>query len=735
MSKLSFVGERTKKIFKWIRFQKMSDWVESNVVLNKGAIRGKFQVRTAPHLYEVMNILDKKHINVVTLKVASQTQKTTIGISFLLKQIDCDYHDVGIMFPRASDMKKMINFKITPAIDGCKSVKLKMEDYRQDEKERKHSHYYKTAQNMFAILSANETKSITLKCMVFDEASEFPAGVISEALERLKEYGLDSKALITSTQIHEDDEVNHFFNISEVKMQYQLYCRHCSDHFYPSPEHLVFPTIAEYKEKFGRDENERISYNEIMSDYKPYASRKAHLICPNCSHEITDKERRDDILDGKCKWFQVEAVQKDENDEIIWQKVKKEKEYYESIGLDANTIIAPRVPLQKIAEKEIECKYAEPHKRGTLYDKFYVGYWNRIYKPKNSSKATKSDILLLANGLGYRELTAEQHQDTPNRDFIGVPHNDTNAIHIGVDLQKDGLYYAVLGFRMAEDMTVDIIEYGKLYHNGFKDDTRQLKYIMEHSFETPNGDMIGVESTGIDIRGFKLNDDVKGGEKSRSQDIVDFIFDYSEQLRDYGVVNWDKIVHPMMGNKDLKGNDKELSARYEVTGYLTRPRKRTKEVDGVEETTILNDIVFSNRATKDRLFKMIERGIEMAKASDGDKEYKYDRNLLYIPDYALDDFDRRQLLPHAERMNKHSLENHLTSERLSYKLDKNGKPTDVLLYQKVYEGVRNDWLDCCCMAITQSLLHKTYNTPKPEIEEVSIDVVNPMDRFKNSIGR
>jgi len=55
--------------------------------------------------------------------------------------------------------------------------------------------------------------------------------------------------------------------------------------------------------------------------------------------------------------------------------------------------------LKKFAQIEISCQYALPYERDTLYDKFYVGYWNKIYMPKSTTKTTKSDILLLVNGI------------------------------------------------------------------------------------------------------------------------------------------------------------------------------------------------------------------------------------------------------------------------------------------------------------------------------------------------
>jgi len=387
------------------------------------------------------------------------------------------------------------------------------------------------------------------------------------------------------------------------------------------------------------------------------------------------------------------------------------------------------VPMAEFVRKEIECQYAKPHLKNGLYEKFYVGYWNKVWKDKEKKEVKKNDILLLTNGIGYRELTEDEYALTKNRRFVGYAHNDTNAIHIGVDLQKDRLYYEVLGVRYSSPddevhgMICDIIEYGELFSNGVGNDFKQLKVIIESIFESPDGGRHQVTSVGIDIRGFSLEE-----ADSRSNEAINFIFDYAEMLRDYGVVNWDKFIFPMMGQ------DKILEQRYEVQGFKTRQRARVKEIDGTKIETKLTDVVFSNKAIKDIVFKIIERGIEKAKASEDEVAYKYDRKLLYITDFALDDFEQRQELPYEKRRDKHSLENHLTSEKLTYKKGKNGKPTNELIYQKIYDGVRNDYLDCLCMAITQSIMLDTYRTPKPkEVEVREESVSSPIDRLKNSL--
>jgi len=311
MSKIH-IGKRTLSMLEYKRFEKLSSWLENNLQLLKGKVKGRFKVRTAPHLKFIFHNIDLSHVNIVVLKVASQTQKTSTGLGAILKWIDTDYHDMFLMLARATDIKKFLEFKVKPMLDGCKAVKKKLSLYRQMEAERKHSHFYVTAQNLFAVISINDTKSITTKYGVFDEVADFPRGVVSEALERMKEYGSNYKAILLSTQHPKkggDDEINAFFNTTEAKFQYFLHCSHCDGQFYPSPEHLIIDSLKQYKKEIGIDENENISRIKILSDYMPWASRKAYLKCPICESKITNKERVDSILANKCKWVQVEATE------------------------------------------------------------------------------------------------------------------------------------------------------------------------------------------------------------------------------------------------------------------------------------------------------------------------------------------------------------------------------------------------------------------------------------------
>lgn len=683
---IHFFGRRAEEALQWEDAVTHKDWFEKELVLLDGVERGSFRVDTAPHTEDVLEDADKPEVNRITLMWASQTTKTTLGIGILFKNIGTSYDNGFVMFPTANSLPKMVKFKFKPQLKGCEVLTRRIEDYSQDEGDRKNSFIYNTGRNLMAVLSTVATKSITARWMVFDECAEMDIAVVNEAEERAKTFtSIGYKSVRTSTQIHPNDAINHSFLTSEVKKRRYVPCPKCSHLFYPLPKDFKFRSLEDYKAYVGRAESEEVPHYEIMADYVPFASQDPYLECPECNYRISDEERIKMILEKKLVWKQVKPTQKDD-EQIVYEIVPEEdeKDTYRSVGFDINTMCIHNVPMAEFVRKTIECQYGKPHEKDALFDKFYVGYWNIIYTPSSAKKVIKNDILLLSHGYG---------------DKIVPP--DTHALHLGVDLQKDRLYYKVNAFAYGEDMILKTVEYGELYSDGVGNDFKALREIIGDTFYDPDGKPHFIRSVGIDIRGFSLKD-----KESRSNEALDFIFDYAEDLKYNGVVDWDKFIYPMMG-------EDKLEARYEIQGYKTRPRQRD---DDTGEVTKINDIVFSNLRIKNILFNMMERGIKKAKAEPGEPAETYDRMLYYINEEAVRQAEERSKLPSHEQRSKHSLEAHLTSEHLTYKILSTGKPAKEQSYEKKYDGVRNDWLDCDTMTIAQALLLDTYRTPLPKEE-------------------
>ena len=676
---IHFLGKRAEEAMVWEDAVSSKDWFENEIVLLDGVERGAFRVDTAPHTEEVLHDADKPDVDRITLMFASQTAKTTVGLGLLFKNIATSYDNGFVMFPTATSLPRLVKFKFKPQLRGCAVLTQRIEDYSQDEGDRKNSFIYNTGRNLMAVLSTVATKSITARWMVYDECAEMDIATINEADERAKTFtAIGFKSIRTSTQIHESDAINHSFLTSEVKKRRYIPCPHCGELFYPLPKDLKFRTLEDYKAHTGKGANEDIPLYEIMADYVPYASKDPYLECPECSYRIYDHERVKMILDKKLVWKQVVPVQK-EDEQIVYEIAKTEKTYYKSVGFDINTMCIHNVPMAEFVRKTIECEYAKPHEKDALFEKFYVGYWNIIYTPASAKKVLKNDILLLSHGYGDR-----------------VVPPDTAALHLGVDLQKDRLYYKLNAMAYGDDMILKTVEYGELFSDGVGNDFKALRSVIEDFYYDPDGKVHQIRSVGIDIRGFSLKD-----KDSRSNEALDFIFDYAEELRQLGLVDWDKFIFPMMG-------EDKLEPRFEIQGYKTRPRQR--------EETKLTDLVFSNLRIKNKLFSMIERGINKAKAKPDEPAATYDRQLYYINEEAVRQAEERAKLPPQERRTKHSLEAHLTSEHLTYRILSNGKPAREKSYEKKYAGVRNDWLDCDCMTIAQALLLDTYRTPKPKDE-------------------
>lgn len=682
--RFTFVGKRTKKIFFWEKLRSMENWFADNIVLTKGNIKGAFRIKYAPHLVEIMKDIDKSRVKIVTLKSASQIVKTTFGVGAILKYMDTTYDDLFIMIPRANDIKKFLEFKIKPLMNACKSVKDKIDDYSQDEAERKNSFFYKTAQNLLAIISANDTKTITARWMLFDEAAEFPADVILEALERAKTYDKTGyKAIITSTQMYEDDAINFFFNNSEVKKQYFMHCLHCKDFYYPMREHLEYQSLEDYKKEF---EIENMTQSDIQSEYKPHASKTPFLKCPLCGGLMNESEREQAILQNLLKWFQVRAVVL-ANGELNYERVKKDKVDYESVGYDINTLCIANVGLKTFVQKEIEATYAPISLQDSLWSKYFLGFLNKIYVSKNKETVKKNDILKISNGLSTNV----------------VPLN-TLALVVGVDLQKTGIYITVSA--IAENMNLHIMNYLFVNHESMGLDFAELERIIDAEYFTNDNKKVLVSAVGIDIRGFSK--EAQDGEYvSRRGQAMAFISGYIEKMTQRGETNTDSFIFPMLGYPTLPNDG--IVTSFKMPYYREGVMEK-------EEPLKITSLKHSNRLVKDRVFGMINRSIKKSMAKKDDIEFTYKAEMVFINEDVVTLAEERHQLPYGEQRQKHSLESHLSSEHLIRKTLANGRETGEEIYAKKYDSVRNDYLDCICETVA-ICSYLNYDTKKIVAED------------------
>lgn len=683
--RFTFLGKRTKKIFNWQPFEKMQHWFEENVVLNRSARSGKFQTRYVPHAKEIFEDIDKQDVNIITLKSASQVIKTTIGMGFVMKYIDTDPTDSMIMIPRATDLKIYSENKLKPFIEGVPKVQGKFSDFKSTEKVRDNSYVYRFAGGVLNLLSSNNPKTISVKYALFDEVSEFARGKVGEALERMKSYLMFGyKALLVSTQEHEDDEINFYFNSSEVKKQYYMYCGGCKGHFYPDEKHIKYMSLKEYKHEVGIPEDYDLKSFEVISDYLPYVAKRGYLECPHCNHHISDGERKTSILSEKLKWFQVVPIstEEDEGGVVEYEVAKNPKKTYRTVGFDVNTLCMYNVPLSESIDRLVKASVSKD--KDIEMDYFYRGYLNKIYKPSSASVVSKNDILLLSNG--YES---------------GVVPKDTWKLILTADNQKDHLYFKVIA--IGYDNFHHTVQHGKLQGYGDGEDFDALEELMFSDFHDKHGEICRIDHVGIDRRGYVSKED--GADRIAEVDA--FVLRIRNKLKIQGHIAPDEFIYAMQGVENIAGD------KY----YRFNKVKREFQEEEVE----LNILVHNNLLVKNRLSTMINRSIEKVKAEEDSDAFKYDREMYFINQDIVDDAvaKGKSTAEDYERM--------MTSEHFAYEI-KDGKTAKNKSWIKRKGVKRNDYWDCSAMGVCLAVMLGVEFAVRPVKNESdnALEVINDL---------
>ena len=651
----SYIGKRTKKVFVWKKFISMKDWMEENLILTMSARNGKFQTKYKPHAEGIFEDIDKGSVQIVTLMSSSQVIKTTIGIGFILKQIDTDANNSMIMIPKDSGKTNYSANILKPKVEGCPAVRAKMLDYKNAEKSRDNSFIYKFAGGLLNLKGSNDTKSISAKYMLFDEVADFMRGKVGEALERGKTFlEAGGKAMIVSTQEHENDEINFYFNSSEVKKQYQMFCIHCEKHYYPEIQHIKYPSHEDYKREYAIEKN--LEDYEIIGDYLPYTRDRGSLECPHCEKRMSNQERKKAILDGKLKWVQVVAIKTEEG--IIYKAADNPKTEYKTVGFDINTLCIDDVPLAELVEKIVKASIS--HDEDKELDFFYRGYLNRIYKRK-IKQADQNGMFLLGNKVS---------------EWI-VPR-DAVKTYLTIDNQKDYLFAQVTA--VGYGVVPHVVFFGRIETwNDAEELFEKCQYLKDE-----DGNDVMVSKMGIDRRGYNE------GQISRTDEADEFV--------NYMTQKWgEDRIYGMEGHADLTGGKS-----FTVVNH--------KDYSNQRHELKIKIVKFSNLYIKNQLFRSIERTILKEKAeTESDDGFSYSAKLFYINQ---DNIERDM-----KGVDNLSITKMLTAEVFDYaKHPKTGKLATEKSWVPIRK--RNDAIDTSTMALSFAEMDKIMLAKKPSKENL-----------------
>lgn len=420
--------------------------MERNVYLNSDTspIPGLMDLRYTPHLREMFDDVDKKHVWKGIGKFSTQTAKTTFLLCRMAYVLDTNPGKAQFSIPHEDKVGEYLADKVMPFMNGVESLRAKIEDYKQQEKARLKMSRIKIAGGdvVFTGASASSKRSKTVKEWYGDEVDLMGPGSLVEFEGRTKAFEkFGRKVLATSSQKHKNGEIGRAYESCELKKEWHTPCPHCDHHWLAGSVDLKWPTRTD-----GEDQR----------TYKSRALSDVWVECPECGGKIRTSDKDLGILEGKYFFHVVEGNPKTAT----------------TIGWSGNALGMYFTKFETIAGLLID---ALDHGDFDTISQIYLDYFDEIYEP-DTETVERDDILLLGNGLDEKV----------------VPKN-TYKLYLTIDTQKADFWAKITAF-----------EYGYRAHTVYA--TRvgtfdELELLMGYRFPMEGGGERIVDLTLIDRLG------------------------------------------------------------------------------------------------------------------------------------------------------------------------------------------------------------------------------------------
>jgi hypothetical protein len=192
---LDFIGS----LFATQEKHSVCDWIESNVELPTGAIRGKVRLDKTPYWKEPLErIGDKSTRNVVAVS-ATQSAKSTMLICAMLYRIACDPEDAMWIFGNAEQARDFNKERFMHFAQMCKPVESLIPKTTKGSIDKRmygnlNQHYLSMVLNFVGAGSRTNLSSRPRGLIFMDETDKyheelkFDAGTIQLAEERMKSF-------------------------------------------------------------------------------------------------------------------------------------------------------------------------------------------------------------------------------------------------------------------------------------------------------------------------------------------------------------------------------------------------------------------------------------------------------------------------------------------------------------------------------------------------------------------
>ena len=614
-------------------------WAEENVVFTGSKVSpfpGKLNLSRSAHMRLPLSLMDEPKNKLFAFKWASQTAKTLILTIPVGKKLTFDPSFIHWIFPTKDKVSDLIRIKLDPSLKSMKKVWSLFEDFKTEEKVRDKRTIKEVAGGGLYITgtTANDLKSISVPLTVADEVGEMDIGTLMEAEERQKSYSkVYPRTLAASTIVHRDDEIVTTYNNCECQLEYRFKCRECDNTFVDCIEDIKDEDITIRHKSFFVPTHDEYKNTETNLSYSNYATKESHLKCPSCNHKIFEHERQDMLYDGK---------------DMEWVAIKGDIETSATFGFSMGSLAAWIVSMDSAVSA-----VTKAGNNVNKLDRLYRNWFNQFHEGIAEEATKDKDILLLTNGL----------------DQWVIP-DDTWRLFMGVDNQKDHLYFKIMAFTF--DHTLHTVAHGKLYDNGIGNDFYELEQLMFQTYRDMEGKEYSISKVGIDRRGYK--DKKVGADRLKAVD--EFVIKIQNDLQAEGVTDYNQFCFALEGEEDL------------IRGEPISKRNAKRIIDDEEHE--FQVIKFSDQYFMSLVQDSIFRGIKKAK-NTGDAE-EYSEYILYINQSIVNEAKAKGMSVSDD------YERHMTGMIFDYPFLPNNKRGDVKKWIPRKSVKRIDYLDCTKMA-------------------------------------
>ena len=675
-------GKRYKNIFQWVEDISTVQWSEKNVHLNSDVspITGLIDLSRTPHIIEILNDRDKHHVWFQSLLASTQVGKTMALFLAIFKELDTDPAMMQLTIPNDKGVSDYVTTKFDPMLKGIEKLKIKIEEFKEDEKTRLKVARKQVGGGMLFILgnTATNRSSKTVKHMFIDEARLFGKGHITELIGRTKSFErFFRKVMVVSSLETADGEESRAYERCDCKKELSIFCPECDDAFYPSSNDFKFLKKSTYLKNNSMTEDDF-----YIKTYKELALKDVHVECPECSRHISSHEKDSLIKQGRVKFAIVEGDE---------QKT--------SIGYKANALCTYITEYETIATEIIDADGDV-----VVLQRIWTDYFNEIYSHSTDS-AKYQDIWLLDSG------TAE----------LEVPP-DTNKLFMAVDVQKNRVYIVISAFTYNHNTIVIFREEVTSFSN---QDWETCEHLFTSEYHDKEGNTYGIYRLGVDFRGYNQEDVLRIDESKR------FVKNMMMYLEENGIQDDEQKA---MG---IYGFDPKKSEANRYNPFIIKKEKTKIE----EETYDIPVLGMNNRVIKmglswdsDNGRGIIPRTLAKVRYENGDYEPKdedddpsqYTKRLFYVNSSIIE--REKAIYAKEEKKSKNSVgfipvnefSMHITAEKYD-PIDDRYKP----------ERKRNDYYDDICMIdvmIRESGIESDIR-PDPQEAKAALEAVKRFSSF------